>query len=184
MNIRASLPNVGFAFALIGLSFNSDQKIPLYIVAVILLVSGVIILAENISLNPTWKNIVNAIKGINFGYLVFGFGLLSFATTIIAGHGIFFGLVTLLAAVIFMGYGIGELLGKSGGIILEQNTTVGIILGGLLFVGGTTWFIIITLINCPSTFLVALNIGIQPLVMLSFGLLLIFFGWKRRNILS
>ena len=77
--------------------------------------------------------IVNVVKDIDFKYIGFGFGLLTFATDIFTeGHSIFWGLVTLLSAVIFMGYGIGELLGRGGRLILEQNAIIGIIIGELV----------------------------------------------------
>ena len=179
MNIKASIPKFGFALVLIGLSLDSNQKIFVYTLAAILVLYGIVILFENISLKPIWKTIVSSTKDLDITYLAFGFGMISLSAKMLADSVVLPGIILLVSGVLLAGWNIGQIIGKGGSKILSQNVGVGIVLGSVMLIGGLIWLVMNWNKASINTILDKLNNAIEPIVVVCTGIMLIYFGWRR-----
>jgi len=95
--------------------------------------------------------------------------VIDFSTKFFINPHVWLGFVILAAGMIFVGLGIGELLGKSGSIILKQKVLFPIGLGTLSLTAGIVWIIINRNIITPQ------NVDI-PMVLIGYGLMLLIFA--------
>ena len=179
MNIKASIPKFGFALVLIGLSLDSNQKIFVYTPAAILVLYGIVILFENISLKSIWKTIVSSTKDLDITYFAFGFGMISLSTKMVTDSLVLPGIILLVSGVLLAGWNIGQIIGKGGSKILSQNVGVGIVLGSVMLIGGLIWLVMNWNKASINTILDKLNNAIEPIVVACTGIILIYFGWRR-----
>jgi len=172
MNIRESISKFGFAFTLLGLSFNSLQRVYDYTLAGTVALFGLIILLERVSSNKIWLKITDGAKYLDVTNIAFGFGVINFSTKLLSNSFTWLGLFVLAAGMIFVCLGIGQLLGKSGSTLLKRNAIFAICIGFVTATAGIVWIII----NRNTITFQNLDI---PIVVIGYGIILLYFGWKR-----
>lgn len=179
MNWKSFVSKIGFAITLAGLSLSTEgsQKISGLVVAGIIALVAIMLFFRNISTKPGWKSFIRwADKELDFTYIAFGFGLMLTGINFLSS-GSWASFLLFTSGILFTSYAIGQFVGKGFSRTLKEDARIGIIFGCLCLIGGVVWFIMTwnsiiekPLFNAPS-----------PTLIISFGIIFIYFGWRKRR---
>lgn len=140
LNVTEFMDKFGFSVALAVMASpaTSSEKIADYVLAGLLTVFSIILLFEKLCIKKRWLVIVSWSK-LDIAHLSFGLGLLTSSSQI--SHITWVNNIFALIGAGFAAYGIGMLIGKSLGQVLENNAKVGIALGAIITLSGVFDFI-------------------------------------------
>lgn len=175
MDFRKSIPKIGFAITLLGLSFSLEDyhRLLNYSLVGIIALAGIILLFSRISSGKTWCSIVKLAESLDVTYIAFGLGLILASSRF--SDNVWATILLLLAGGLFAGAGIGKLIGTGIVDIIETNARVGIVSGFIyLAIGAAVYFLSLdSIIVNPSRNLPA------PVMITSMGVILIFLGLEK-----
>lgn len=142
LSVRKFTDSLGFPLALAAFAhstggFNATLEWGL---AALTGLMAVVLLLENISSSARWKSFVEWVEDYDFGYVVFGLGLMTGGSTITGNP---WGIILfMLAGAGFLAVGIGRLNGKQTAKVSARSPKVAIGVGVVVLVAGVTWMVV------------------------------------------
>lgn len=139
LSVRKFTDSIGFPLALAAFA-HSERGFDAALgwgLASLTGLMAVVLLVENVSSSARWKSFVEWVEGYDFGYVLFGLGLMTGGSTITSNP---WGVILfLLAGAGFMVVGIGRMNSRQVVKVAARSPKVAIGTGVVMLVAGVAW---------------------------------------------
>ena len=137
--VKKFTDSLGFPLALAAIAHSgksSNSNLEWVLVALLSLIS-IVLLVKDLFPSSTWKSFVTLVEQYDYGYVVFGLGLMTGGSAITDNWvGIF---LFIVAGLGFVTAGMAQILDKQVANMSRISPTATIVLGMSAFIGGILW---------------------------------------------